>query len=442
MGAIVRIRWAALAAILTASGSAAPAGATTLELWGFGPRLIALANASEAAADDYFAAYANPANLALDRRLHFGYGGDVVIHRTSIDRRGGDARWPTRLPPDSILAHVGVSSPLPGWFHDKAAIGIAVHVPIAGPTRLDSLDHRIPQLPLYDSLGDRLALVVAAAARPVSWLAIGAGAQVLTALGGRADIGLSVLDQRVTYKALEVDLATVVVPMVGATVSPAPGVRIAAVWRAQSDVRYELPLHVAIERVGVLDFRVKGVGLWLPESIAVASSWRRAAWLATASLAWQRWSAMPPLAPDVTVRIDDRELAQPGSTIVELLYAHNVPVAMGAKDIAVPRVGVEWSASPTWTLRAGAQHRPTPLPKADGEANYLDAPATTVAVGAGFELGDPLGLAGKPLQVDLAVAWSGLARRTVVKRDGSDPVGATSLSGDAWHIAVAVHHDF
>lgn len=421
---------------------AAPALATTLEMYGFGARSAAMANASEAIADDYFAAFSNPANLALAQHIHLGYGTDLVFNRFQIDRVGGADKWPTRLPQNNYLAHIGISTPLPGWLQDKAALGVAVHVPVGGPTRLDSLDHRMPQLPLYDTLGDRLALVLAVAVRPAKWLALGVGAQVLTGLEGRADIGLSVLDQRVTYKSLQVDLTTVVVPMVGVTALPTPQVRLAAVWRAQSAVRYELPLAVQMDDVGALDFRVKGVGLWLPESLSTAGSWQTGPWLATTALAWQRWSQMPPQAPDVSVAMDNSQLVQPGSKTIELLYARNVPLAMGAKDIVVPRLGVQYAASQRWAARGGVQYRPTPLPKADGEANYLDAPAVTLTLGGGLQLGDPLELARKPLTVDFAVGWTTLSRRTVAKRDPANEVGATSVAGDVLHVAISIHHDF
>ncbi len=416
--------------------------ATTLELYGFGPRAIALGNASEAVSDDCYAAYANPANLALARHIHFGFGLESVWNRFGIDRRGGEAAWRTRLPKDNYLAQLGISTPLPGWLQDRAALGVAIHVPLGGPTRLDSLDHRIPQLPMYDTLGDRLALVASLGVRPLDWLAIGAGVQVLTGLDGRADIGLSVLDQRVTYKALQVDLATVVTPLVGLTVLPRDGVRLALVWRAESSVRYDLPLAVDIDQVGRLDFKVKGIGLWLPDSFALAGSWQAGRWLVTGSAAWQRWSQMPPIAPDVTVRIDNSQLLQPGSKSLDLISVRNVPVAMGTQDIVVPRVGVELRPDEVWTLRGGVQHRPTPFPKADGEANYLDAAATTLSLGLGRVAGDPMGMTRKPLQLDLALGWTTLARRTVTKRDPANPVGATSVYGDSWHLALALHHDF
>lgn len=424
------------------AGFATTAHATTLELYGFGARAAALGNTSEAIADDFYAAYSNPANLALAKHIHFGFGVEAVWNRFGIDRLGGHTQWPSQLPKDNYLAQLGISTPLPGWLQDRAAVAVAVHVPLGGPTRLDSLDHRTPHLPMYDTLGDRLALVAAFALRPLDWLSVGAGVQVLTGLDGRADIGLSVLDQRVTYKALQVDLATVVTPLVGLTLLPRENLRLALVWRGESAVRYELPLAVDIDQVGRLDFKVKGVGLWLPDTYALATSWQAPRWLATAGVAWQRWSLLPPLAPDVTVRLDNSQLVRGGGQPVDLIAARNVPVAMGAKDIAVPHAGGEWQPAEGWTVRGGVQYRPTPFPKADGEANYLDAAATTLTLGLGMQSGNPLEMTRKPLHLDLAVGWTTLARRTVRKLQADNPVVATSVYGDSWHLALALHHDF
>lgn len=435
--------WSAVLGVLAPS----LAWATTMEQYGFGPRAVALGNAAEAVSDDYYALHANPANLVLASHIHLGLGTDLVANRFAVERQGGEERWPTRLPKDNYLIHVGISTPLPGWLEGKAAMGVAFHIPMGGPTRLDSLDHRIPQLPMYDTLGDRLALLLGAALRPTRWLSLGASAQVLTSLSGGAEVGLSLLDQRVTYKTLQVKLATEVYPILAATWLPRDDVRVALVWRQASQVKYALPLAVDVEQVGRLDFAVAGVGLWLPDSWTLAGSWQGKTAsgkkiLATAAVCLQRWSALPPLAPDVTLRLDDRALVPAGATPHEVLYAHNQPVAMGARDIAIPRIGAEYSPGDTWTLRGGAQWRPTPLPKADGEANYLDAPALTLALGAGAAFGDPLQVFRKPLQVDLSLAWSGMQRRTVTKRDPADPVGGTSVSGSAWHLAAAIHHDF
>ena len=105
-----------------------------------------------------------------------------------------------------------------------------------------------------------------------------------------------------------------------------------------------------------------------------------------------------------------------------------------------PRAGVEWRAAEQLVLRAGVQFRPTFLPRADGPANYLDAPAWTTALGIGLQTADPTQVHSKPLQVDATLAYTVLQTRTVYKT--ADPSSGTSLSGGAWHVALSLHHDF
>jgi long-chain fatty acid transport protein len=438
----VKALWAALAASAVVTAMPASAHATSLELYGFGARAIALAGAAEAVEEDYFAAFTNPANLAFAKKIHFGFGADAIWNRQDIQRVAGQSQYPNVMPVDNYLAHIGISTPLGGIFRDKLALGIAVHVPLGGPTRLDAHDYRQPQLPLFDTLGDRLALVAGLAYRPWPWLSIGAGVQVLTALTGRADIALSVLDHRITQKAMDVELSTEAYPILGVTLQPRDDWRIAAVWRKSSQVSYAIPLAVDMQDVGHLNFNIQGIGLWLPDTFVLAAAHRMGQLNLTGGVAWLRFSQMPPLAPDVTVVIDDAALKQGGAQPDKIIDVHNVAVALGAKDILEPRLGAEWQIHDNWVLRGGLQYRPTPFPRADGAANYLDAAATTVALGAGAVLGEASELAKRPLHIDLALAATVLSRRTVAKLDPGDPVQATSVSGTAWHLALTVHHDF
>jgi long-subunit fatty acid transport protein len=415
---------------------AAPAWANTMELYGFGARQAALGNTSEAVVDDFWATYGNPANLSLRPHIHLGFGTNLVWNRFRIDRLG--AIPPPTLPADNVLAHLGVSSPLPGWLGDKASIGVAFHLPVGADTRLDSHDPSRPQVTLYDTLGDRLALVFGVGVRPVRWLAFGVSAQLLTTLQGSASVDLSVLDRRNTRKQMDVELLTKPYPIVGLTLLPSEGVRVGLVWRSQSLVRYQLPLSVAVQDVGQLQFTLAGTGLFLPDVWAVAASWQRGPWLATVGAAWLRWSQLPPLAAEVHLKLDD-SLLRPGKTDA-LLQADRTPIAVGARDIVQPRAGIEWRPNEPLVVRAGLQYRPTFLPRADGPANYLDAPAWTMSAGVGVRTDDPTRLQARPLQVDATVAYTALETRTVYK--AVDPASGTSLAGGSWHVALGLHHDF
>lgn len=435
-----RVAWLVTALVVTLA--AAGASASTLELYGFGARSIGLAGTSEAVTEDYFATYSNPANLALGKRVHFGLGGHLVGNRFSVDRLAGQDRYPTVLPADLLTGHLGVSAPLGGWLANRLAIGIAMHIPLGSPTQITSRDYRTPQVVLYDSIGDRLVVAFGVGARVLDWLSIGVSAQLLASLEGSANLHLSALEQRFTSKELDIDLLSRLYPIVGLTLHPGDDFRLSLVWRAEAKVDYRLPLEVFVEELGTLDFTIAGVGLYSPDSFVAASSWRfgeRA--LLTVAATWARWSALPPLAPELNIDMAGEQLGEGGEQL-RLLHVRSTQIAMGAKDIVVPRLGFELQQAPWWRWRAGLRYRPTPFPKADGSANYLDAAATTIACGGTLSLHDEQEIDRRPLQVDIALGWTRLSRRTVDKRDPADPVRGTSLYGGSWRLALTLHHDF
>ena len=416
--------------------------ASTLEVYGFGARAIGLAGAGEAVAEDYFATYTNPANLVLADRVHFGIGGHLIGNDFAIDRVAGQSRYPSILPDDLLTGHIGVSAPLGGWFARRLAIGVAMHIPLGSPTRITSYDYRTPQVVLYDSIGDRLVVVFGLGLRVFDWLSVGVSTQLLASLEGSGTFRLSALDHRFTSKALDIDLLSRLYPIAGLTLHPGDSFRLSLVWRGEAKVDYALPLEVFVEELGTVDFSVAGVGLYSPDTFIAAASWRfgeRA--LITAGAGWARWAAMPPLAPKVHLDMAGEQISSADSPL-QLLHVRSTQIDMAAKDIVVPRLGAEFQQVDWWRWRAGVRYRPTPFPKADGSANYLDSAATTMALGGTLVLRDEQEVARRPLQVDIALGWTRLARRTVDKRQPGDPVAGTSVHGGSWRLALTVHHDF
>lgn len=416
--------------------------ASTLHLYGAGARGIGLAGTQEAIASDYLATWTNPANLGMAERIHFGLGATAVFDSFSIGRVAGTERWPSRLPGDLVVGHLGVSSPIGGIFNDRLGIGIHLHIPMSGPTTIGSRDHRLPQVAIYDSISNRLVIAMGAGARVLDWLSVGASFQLLATLEGDADFSLSVLDRRFTRRALHIDLFSALSPIVGLTLHPKGGFRLAVVFRGAAQVRYDLPVRVAVEQIGVLAFRVRGVGLYTPDQLVLAASQQLGKrWLVTAAATWARWSQLPPMAPRVDLDMADSEVGEDGER-AQLIVVRNVPVAMAAADIIEPRVACEFAVLDTLTLRAGLRYRPTALPKADGDANYLDAPAFTIATGLSWTLHDDEIPGRSPLTFDFGFGWTQLAQRSVYKRDPLDPVIGTSLAGHNLRVSGTVQHQF
>lgn len=415
--------------------------ASSLYLYGAGARSVGLAGAHEPVANNYLATWASPANLAHNQRVHFGLGAHLVSANFGIDQAGGHDRYPSVLPQDTVLGHIGVSSPVGGIFGGRLGLGIHLHIPMSGPTRIAARDHRTPQVAIFDSIENRLAVVMGAGYRITDWLSLGASFQLLAGLQGRADFSLSILDRRFTRRSLHIDLPSAISPIASVLLTPTDTTKISLGWRSAASVHFKLPVQVDVERVGLLHFEVEGIGLFTPHQVFVSASQVVGKWTLIAAATWAQWSALPPMAPRIDLEIDDAIITSADGN-EQLIVVRNRPVAMAAKDIVVPRIAAEFAASDWISTRLGFRYRPTPLPKADGTANYLDAPAWTVAGGVSFVLRDDKLPDRAPLTIDAALGWTGLQRRTVTKRDPNDPVMATSVHGYNLRFALTLHHDF
>jgi len=73
-----------------------------------------------------------------------------------------------------------------------------------------------------------------------------------------------------------------------------------------------------------------------------------------------------------------------GAAGVPFYFGANQGAGFGWRDVDVFKVGVEWRASPTWTLRAGYAHNTNPIRSTDVTLNYLAPGVTTDHFTGGF----------------------------------------------------------
>ncbi len=420
---------------------ASAASAGTPELYGFGPRAHALAGAIEADTAGARATWDNPAMLGRLRNA----GGDLgllqLIPSHEIQQLGGQERFPAAVSGPVTLGNLAVAAPVGGVFRERLGVGLALHIPMSGPTRILSRDPRQPQVPLFEGLADRLLVGFGLGWRPIDAFSIGVTGQLLAELNGGGTFRVSTLERRFTDQQLAVDLWSRVTWTVGATYEPSERFRLGLVWRQEASVRYALPLTVSIAEIGDVRMDVRGVGLWSPMTSALAGMFAPTPqWRIHASARWERWSALPPLGPALRIDLDDAALARSPDAKRDIAWMESVPVAMGAHDRIVPRLGVEHLLRRWLTLRGGVGYRATPLPRATGRANYLDADTLDVGLGAGFQWADPERVDVDLLGVDIALGWSHLWRRTAQKRDPFDPIGGTSLQGEELRFSIALRH--
>lgn len=417
---------------------------SSAELYGFGPRAIALCGAVEAAGDSVDVSWDNPALLGRLRSTHVSVAVLTLRPSHQIEQLGGGETFPAVLPRAVNLGQVAVATPLGGVFANRVGVGFLVHVPVDGPSRVLSRDPRTPQVPLYESLADRLVIAGSLGVRPLPWLMVGLQAQLLAALVGQTEFALSSLRGVVDDQTITVDLRSRLTFGLSAQIEPSTRWRVGLVWRQLSQVPYSIPLRADVEELGRLRMTVAGTGLWAPETLALAGAVDLdARWRLLASMRWERWSAMPALGPRVSISADDAALAaQSGHDPKRLVAMESMPVPMAAADTVQVRAGAEWRSRRWLTLRGGLGLRPSPLPRATGTANYLDAPGVLLGLGASFAPVRGPEQTDDAWAVDIGVGWTHLWRRTALKRDVEDVVGGTSLTGEELRLSIGARHAF
>lgn len=427
------------------------ARASMFDTYGFGARGVGMAGALVALPTRNEAVYYNPANLLALKVSHLALGVDLVAPSLSVDRVAGQGALGAHIPPTSLTIDLGLATPIGGVFADRVAVGFALFHPLLSGTRIESLDPRIPYFYRYDSLPQKILLAGAAAVEPLPWLRLGVGAQVLAELDGAVRGALSLEEGRFTSERTDIDLFATVGPTAGLALGPFDGFRLGVAFRGALELHYSLLIDVLLEEVGVLAVDVDGTSLYTPDQLAAGVSWEgslagRWSLSVEAGITWERWSAAPAAGADFRLHIDDSVLrAQDnadGRPVQDLILAERDPVPLGARDIVIPRVGMEVRWGETWRLRVGYLYRVTPLPIPAYEANTLDSSAHVVSLGVGYAFADPTEVHDDPLIIDLGLQLTALRTRTVPKLDGFEPGGTYRFGGVISHVALELHHNF
>ena len=444
-----------LSTTATLAGVAPPVRASFFDTYGFSARAISRGNAMVALGFDYDAAYYNPANVLSRKRVHLGFGLNLVAADLAVTPLSGTFD-PVEVD-DNLAFHLGFSTPIGGIFDNKVGFGLAFFHPLTTGTNVSSVDPALPWWYRYQSLPDKLVLAAGFAAEPFPWLRLGVGAQVLAALDGEVSGAVSLAEGRFLRENIDIEVIPRVAPTFGLALGPFPlaskeggGLRFGATFRMALELDYRLPVEVDIEQLGVLDVLVEGVSLYTPDQLALGLGWESApapepGVSIELGLTMERWSAAPPAGARFLLSVDDsgvRPPTDPSDLPEPLIDIQGERTPLGAVDTWTPRVGLEWRPTDNTAIRAGWFYRPTPLPLPIYQTNTLDADAMTFSLGAGLLFGDPLGAESAPLGLDLTVQMTTIGQRRVVKDPAAgSPQGAYEHGGHLWHVTLDLRHD-
>ena len=387
--------------------------ASTLERGGASARAMGTRGADAAACDGSRSVVDNPAALADLRQPSALLGLDARIYALTLSQERAADTYPAVQPQRVAAVTAALALPLT----EKLALGLLAHLPITGPTRLQAYDFRRPQLPIWQSLGEGLNLAVAIGWRPAATVALGFGVQVSADLDARADFSLDLAAGEVTQRRVDIRLRSHLVPYASLRWNSSAKSVWMLRWRAAYQVDFDVPLQVALNGALKTEFRLSGQGLFSPEVWSLAWAYQRDAWSMYARVRYERWSELRSFAPSVTTSIG----------------AQSPFVSVGSSDVWVPQVGGQRQLASNWRLRAGLGFRPTPLPKADGAASWLDSHAFEGSFGFSWRVF-------ATSWIDVACGWSHFWTRTTARRVADHPVGDVAIRGGIGHAALAFRH--
>lgn len=399
---VVRRGWGLLAAMV-ALASSREAQASPEDVFGFGPRTMAMGGAGAALGNGFEAVWGNPALLSVsrERQLNVGFLGAVF-----------DLRAPQRISYNPLSgSFIGAVLPVPfgGALKDRVTLGLGFFTPFDVIVRGRILYPETKQFLLADRTAS-VAVQVAMGINIGHGIRIGGGFAALAALTGSVLVATDASGRIGTV--VEDTLVAAYGPLLGLSYER-KGYRAGLTFRGELSGRFNVVIEVRdLGQIVVPPLNISGLAQYDPLQVAIEAARIRGPWQLTAGLTVKHWSAYPGPA-EATVRCPaiDPDTGEPPTEPCGAL----VPTPVNYSDTVVPRVGVERQldvgSRVRMALRAGYFLEISPSPDQTKVRNLYDNTRSVFGVGYGIELKSPM----PHIRFDVATQVHVLHPRTHVK---------------------------
>jgi len=442
-----RPRPATLLAVVTTALAARPAAASPPDTYGIGGRSTALGGAVSASATDFSAGYYNPAGLAQASGVELSFGYKYAGHHLELGGRSSQLD-PVREMVGGVIAR-GTVGELP------VAFGITAQISTERLSRFRTRRAEEPRWLLYEDRPHLLYLGFSAAVRPVDWASLGAGLAVLSSTRGRFTItgtvvqpdatGASLDDSQLRHE-VDVDLTPRRIPLFGVTLKPTEAVSVAAVYRGQATVDFDMKGElrgdvqtVAFTLPAAYEVMSRSAGDFVPRQFVVGVELEALRRLrAELDVAYVNWAAYEsPFArteSQLTLAAPEGFLDLPPDSEPGALLDPQF------EDRVVPRIGVEYEVGATRDLalpiRVGYAFEKSPVPEQTGQSNLVDNDRHVMAFGSGLVWQDPADFIPGELRFDFVGQWTRLPTRVTLKDNPADYVGDYRAGGDIFAVGA------
>jgi long-chain fatty acid transport protein len=414
-----RILLYVLIGVLFAGATVASAQVNQIfEEQGVSPRDTAMGNAFTGVANDYSAAFYNPAGLYQVRKTHFSVGYKYVQPALYLSMPTNYGLNFTDYPGTRMLT-LGLASDLnfPRFLNPKITNRVFFGLAIGISNYLKSFSTYIaPEIPYFPRYADRLVSLLSIYAslsiRITDWLAVGVG--MVPATSSRVSAAVITKTDLFNMRwrsdqAIISRTVTIAKPVVGVLFKPPAWwfrdhLSIGLVWRdevlgndgtgsSRAFTQLVFPDGTEYKDIPYADNPVYGITGFSPQQVAVGLGvypiggmtiaidevWKR----------WSRWRNFMGLHPDPPW-----------------------------EDTFQTRIGIEhvWRFNYMWlysvAVRGGWYYEPSPAPDRPSDWNLMDNDKHVVSAGLGMEMGHLVGLFMAPVAVDIAYQQHILQERT------------------------------
>lgn len=407
------------------------ANAHPFDIFGTGPRAIAMGGAYAAIGDDIAGLYYNVACIANVERMQFEFG--YLYGKPTLMIDGQDLDVDTNQGTNFGLI---VSQTI---YHHRFSVGANVYIPDQHVLRFQMLPSRNPRFTMYTNRNHALIALVGGAVEIFTWWNVGAGASFLGDNFGGVDF--EIRETSPSKGSLESSIGSLFAPFAGMWFSPTEWLDLGISYREKIQVFLDLPNTVNVPNI----YAFEGSGIpvltesqlillatsfshFSPRQFQVGTAWRpHPGVLISLDATFYQWSEFRNPTPRsiilLTGGLGDLFPVGPSDPIPDPAF----------KDVLVPAVGTEVRTVDTehfrLDLRGGYFYRRSPVPDQEGLANFVDSNTHVISAGLGLTGSNITGVFPRPVSLDMYFQSHLLEPRSVKKALPNDPTGDYEITG-------------
>jgi len=345
-----------------------PAYAVSFSTFGFGPKAIGMGQAFSAIADDFSAAWYNPAGMTQNKGIELGLGYQYMRPFLKIDGQSFRVQ-------DSHSIAAGFSLPIPfsAWLKDRVFLGLAFYMPW---DLIFGIKVPLPQEPQFLLLeNEPRDIVVAPAVAIELHPALSLGCSVILNDNTFGSFEATLTPENEVVLDVNQELPVTFTPSASLFFQPGglwPSLkefRMGFTWRDDFLIEYEFTPLIGLGYIPLI-INFAASSLYQPQQFTLGLSYAPVPRLLFGlDLSYNLWSRMPD--PNLVTSFN---FVFP---IFPVEFAPTKPYLPGFNDTFVPRVGVQYqvkeSNSMDVFLRAGYSFEESPVPSQSGFTNYMDS---------------------------------------------------------------------